>query len=125
MQQIRGGFLMSATTPEELRNEQATKYYLILLHPIPDRPLTAEAVDRHAAHLAELDDSGKLVMAGPIVERQGGLIVLQVESAAEAMAIAEEDPMVRGAYETYELGTWLMSNRQNGYRPNIQPGSPK
>jgi uncharacterized protein len=104
---------------------QDTKYYLIFLHSIPERPLTAEAVDQHAAHLAELDDSGKLVMAGPIAERQGGLIVLRAGSAAEARAIAEEDPLVRGAYETYELGTWLMSNRQNHYRPNIQPESQK
>jgi hypothetical protein len=41
------------------------------------------------------------------------------------MAIAEEDRLVRGAYQTYELGTWLMSNRQNDYRPNLRPGSPK
>jgi hypothetical protein len=61
-------------------------------------------------------------MAGPLLERAGGLIVLRLGSAAEAMAIAEEDPMVRGAYQTYELGTWLMSNRQNDYRPNVQPG---
>jgi uncharacterized protein len=100
--------------------DQDTKYYLIFLHSIPERPLTAEAVDQHAAHLAELDDSGKLVMAGPIVERQGGLIVLRAASAAEARAIAEEDPLVRGAYETYELRTWLMSNRRNDYHPNIQ-----
>ena len=96
------------------------KYYLIFLHPMPERPLTPEVVDQHAAHLAELDDSGKLVMAGAIVERQCGLIVLRSESAAEVMAIAEEDPLVRGAYQTYELGTWLMSNRQNNYHPNIQ-----
>ena len=100
--------------------DQDTKYYLIFLHSIPERPLTAEAVDQHAAHLAELDGSGKLVMAGPIVERQGGLIVLRATSAAEARAIAEEDPLVRGAYETYELRTWLMSNRQNDYHPSIQ-----
>jgi uncharacterized protein len=105
--------------------DQDTKYYLIFLHSIPERPLTAEAVDQHAAHLAELDDSGKLVMAGPIVERQGGLIVLRAESAAEAMAIAEEDPLVRGAYETYELRTWLQSNRQNDYHPNIQAAAHK
>jgi uncharacterized protein YciI len=97
-----------------------TKYYLIFLHSMPERPLTAEVVDQHAAHLAELDDSGMLVMAGPIVERQCGLIVLRTESAAEVMAIAEEDPLVRGAYRTYEIGTWLMSNRQNNYHPNIQ-----
>jgi uncharacterized protein YciI len=105
--------------------DQDAKYYLIFLHSIPERPLTPEAVDQHAAHLAELDDSGKLVMAGPIVERQGGLIVLRAESAAEAMAIAEEDPLVRGAYETYELGTWLMSNRQNDYHPSIQAADSK
>jgi uncharacterized protein len=102
-----------------------TKYYLIFLHSIPERPLSREVVDLHANHLAELDDSGKLVMAGPLLERAGGLIVLRTGSAAEAMAIAEEDPLVRGAYQTYELGTWLMSNRQNDYRPNLQPGSPK
>ena len=105
--------------------DQDTTYYLIFLHSIPKRALTAEAIDQHAAHLEEFDDRGKLVMAGPIVERECGLIVLRTESAAEALAIAEEDPLVRGAYQTYELGTWLMSNRQNDYRPNIPPGSPK
>src|SRR5580693_6961225 len=104
---------------------QEAKYYLIFLHSIPERPLSPEVVELHAAHLAELDDSGKLVMAGPLVERAGGLIVLRTGSVAEAMSIAEEDPLVRGAYQTYELGTWLMSNRQNGYHPNIHPDSNK
>lgn len=95
------------------------KYYLIFLNSIPGNALTPDAVNRHAAHLKELDDAGKLVLAGPIPERAGGLIALRVASLAEAKAIAEEDPMIRGAYQTYELGTWLMSNRQNDYRPNI------
>ena len=102
---------------------QEAKYYLIFLHSIPERPLSPEVVELHAAHLAELDDTGKLVMAGPLVERSGGLIVLRTGSVAEAIAIAEEDPMVRGAYQTYELGTWLMSNRQNEYRPSFQPAA--
>jgi uncharacterized protein YciI len=101
------------------------KYYLIFLHPIPERPLSLEVMDLHATHLAELDDCGKLVMAGPLVERGGGLIVLRTGSAAEAMAIAEEDPLVRGAYQTYELATWLMSSRQNDYRPNMRSESEK
>ena len=105
--------------------DQDTKYYLIFLHSIPERSLSPQVVDQHAAHLAELDDSGKLVMAGPIVEREGGLIVLRTGSAAEAMAITEEDPLVRGAYQSYELATWLMSNRENEYRPDVQPATPK
>jgi uncharacterized protein YciI len=97
------------------------RYFLIFLNSIPGKPLSAEVVNLHAAHLEEVDNAGKLVLAGPIPERAGGLIVLRVASLAEAKAIAEEDPMVRGAYQTYELGTWLMSNRHNDYRPTIQP----
>jgi uncharacterized protein YciI len=115
---------MSSAKDRSVGHQEA-KYYLIFLHSIPERPLSAEAVGLHAAHLAELDDSGKLVMAGPLLERAGGLIVLRVESVAEAIAIAEEDPLVRGAYQTYELGTWLMSNRRNAYRPDIQPAAHK
>jgi uncharacterized protein len=108
-----------ADQPADVRAD--AKCYLIFLHLIPGKPLSPEVVNLHAAHLAELDNDGKLVLAGPIPERTGGLIVLRVASLAEAKAIAEEDPMIRGAYQTYELGTWLMSNRQNDYRPNIQP----
>src|ERR1700726_1969386 len=102
---------------------QEAKYYLIFLHSIPERLLTPEMVELHAANLAELGDSGKLVMAGPLVERAGVLIVLRTGSVAEAIAIAEEDPLVRGAYQTHQRGTWLMSNRKNEYRPNIQPAT--
>jgi uncharacterized protein len=94
--------------------------HLILLNGIPGKALSSEVVNLHAAHLAELDKAGKLILAGPIPERAGGLIVLRTGSLAEARAIAEQDPMVRGGYQTYELGTWFMSNRQNNYRPTVQ-----
>src|ERR1700685_4557929 len=109
---------MSSVDDRSVGHQEA-KYYLIFLHSIPEGPRSPEVVELHAAHLAELDDSGQLVMAGPLVERAGGLIVLRTGSVAEAIAIAEEDPLVRGTYQTYELGTWLMSNRQNDYRPNV------
>jgi uncharacterized protein len=101
----------------DVRSE--VRYFLIFLNSIPSRPLTPEVVKLHAAHLAELDSEGKLVLAGPIPERLGGLIVLRTASLAEARAIADEDPMIRGGYQTYELGTWIMSNRQNDYQPKI------
>ena len=82
--------------------------------------MSPEVLGFHAAHLSELDRSGLLVLAGPIPERLGGLIALRVASLADARAIAEEDPLVRDGYQTYELGTWLMSKRQNGYRPDLQ-----
>jgi uncharacterized protein len=111
---------MSITERPSNGSREAT-YYLIFLNSIPGRSLSPEVVNLHAEHLAELDEAGKLVLAGPIPERAGGLIVLRTANLAEAKAIADEDPLVRGAFQTYQLGTWLMSNRQNGFRPNIQP----
>jgi uncharacterized protein len=108
----------AADHPSDGREEVV--YCLIFLNGIPERPLSLEVVNLHAAHLAELDRDGKLVLAGPIPERAGGLIVLRTGSLAEARAIAEEDPLVRGGYQTYELGSWFMSSRQNDYRPNVQ-----
>ena len=98
-----------------------SKLFLIFLNSIAGRSLTPEVVELHAAHLAQLDSEGKLVLAGPIPERAGGLIVLRVGSLAEAKAIAEQDPMVRGLYQTCEVGTWLLGDRENNYRPNVQP----
>lgn len=95
-------------------------YYVVFLNGIADRPLNREIVELHGQHLAELDRRRKLVLAGPLVERHGGLIVLRVANVAEARAIAEDDPVVRGGYESYELATWSIANRQNSYRPNLQ-----
>jgi uncharacterized protein YciI len=108
-----------SVTPKSPNGHRDEKYFLIFLTSIPGRSLPAEIVGRHAAHLAQLDSEGKLVLAGPIPERLGGLIVLRTRSLDEARAIAEEDPLVRGQFQTYEVGTWLMSNRENNYRPNI------
>jgi uncharacterized protein YciI len=104
---------------------QEATHYLIFLKSIPGKSLTPDVVGRHAAHLGQLDRDGKLVLAGPIPERAGGLIVLRVASLAEAKAIADEDPLIQGAYQTYELGTWLMSNRENNYQPSFQPKGDK
>jgi uncharacterized protein len=96
-------------------------FYVLFLSMIPGKALTPVVIDQHAAHLADLDRQGKLALAGPLLTRFSGLIVLRVASLADARAIAEEDPMIRGGYQTYELATWLMANKQNHYRPTLEP----
>ena len=105
--------------PGEVSGEAADRYFLIMLRMVPGRALNPEVMGRHAAHLSELDLSGRLLLAGPIPEAPGGLIALRVATLADARAVAEEDPLVRGGYQTYELGTWLMSNRRNGFLPDL------
>ena len=108
------------STVDNPSSENADRYFLILMRIVPAKPLSPEVLGAHAAHLAKLDRDGRLVLAGLVPERPGGLIVLRVASLADAKAIAEEDPLVRGGYQTYELGTWMISKRQNGYRPDLQ-----
>ena len=110
---------------DEARNQaHDVVHHVIFLSGIPDRPLNPSVIELHSQHLAELDRKGLLVLAGPLVERHGGLIVLRVANTAEARAIAEHDPMVRGGFESYELATWPIADRQNNYRPNLQGVTP-
>src|SRR5580704_9859487 len=94
-------------------------YQLLFLNVIPGMALTTEVVGQHAAHLADLDRQGKLVLAGPLLGRLGGLLVLRVDSLAEARGIAEEDPMVRGGFQSYDVVTWVLANQQNKYQPDL------
>jgi uncharacterized protein YciI len=108
------------STAGDPSSENADRYFLILMRIVPGKKLPPEVLGAHAAHLAALDRAGRLVLAGLVPERPGGLIVLRVANLAEAKAVADEDPLVRGGHQTYELGTWLMSRRQNAYRPDLQ-----
>ena len=101
-------------------SEIADKYFLILMRMVPGKAMSPDVLGAHSAHLAELDRDGSLLLAGPISELSSGLIVLRVASVADAKAIADEDPLVRGGFQTYEIATWLMSKRENGYHPDLR-----
>lgn len=89
--------------------------YPILLFRIPGVETSRETVARHVAYIRSLDDKGKLVLAGPFDDFPGGMVIVRADSIDEARAIAENDPFVIEKVRTYELRTWLMANRGNGY----------
>ena len=64
--------------------------------------------EKHLAHLAPLDDAGRIRFAGPLIDAQqnpcGSLIVLEAESLEAARSIAETDPyLVEGIFEEIEV----------------------
>jgi uncharacterized protein YciI len=77
-------------------SEIGDRYFLISMRIVPGKTMSAEVLEAHAAHLAELDRGGRLVLAGVVPERPGGLIVVRVANLADAKAVADEDPLVRG-----------------------------
>ena len=48
--------------------------------------------ETHLARLADKDQEGKVILAGPLTDKSGSLIVLEADSLEEAQAFADQDP---------------------------------
>lgn len=79
--------------------------FVIIGHDGPDgaklRPKVREA---HLSNLRPLVAQGKVILAGPFTDGSGSLIVVDVDSEAEATAFAHSDPYVtEGVFERVEV----------------------
>ena len=67
-------------------------------------------LDNRAAHLAHIETSGVVEMAGPFLHEgamTGSLVVLNVETLAEAQAWAEADPYAKaGLFSSVVISEW-------------------
>lgn len=68
-------------------------------------------LDNRDAHLAYAKDSGKLVMAGPFIDENGGmsgtLLVIEVANMQEAYDFADNDPYAKaGLFEKVRIEQW-------------------
>ncbi len=68
-------------------------------------------LDNRAAHLAHIESTGVVEMAGPFLDQAGqmtgSLIVLQVDDLAAAKAWAEADPYaMAGLFQSVTITEW-------------------
>ena len=66
-------------------------------------------VDSHRAYLAGLKQEGLLIASGPMVPRNGGILLLRVpddEVQATLDSIRDNDPYTRFGLAQYELWPW-------------------
>lgn len=62
----------------------------------------------HLANLEPLSAQGRVVLAGPLTDKTGSLIVIEADSLEEAQRIAREDPYtVHGVFERVEVHPFL------------------
>ena len=58
----------------------------------------------HLAKMEPLDQQGRVVLAGPLTDKAGSLIVIEADSFDEAQQFALEDPYtVNGVFEHVEV----------------------
>lgn len=62
----------------------------------------------HLARLEALEAAGRVVLAGPLTDKTGSLIVIEADSLAEAERFASEDPYtVHGVFQRVEVHPFL------------------
>ena len=62
----------------------------------------------HLANLEPLAQQGRVVLAGPLTDKAGSLMVLEFESQTEAEQFANQDPyMVNGVFERVEIHPFM------------------
>lgn len=62
----------------------------------------------HLAHLEPLDSQGRVILAGPLTDKTGSLLVLEFETQEEAEDFARRDPyMIHGIFERVEIHPFL------------------
>jgi uncharacterized protein YciI len=58
----------------------------------------------HLANMEPLDQVGRVVLAGPLTDKTGSLIVIEADSLEEAQTFAKNDPYtVHGVFERVEV----------------------
>ena len=58
----------------------------------------------HLANLEPLAQQGRVILAGPLTDKTGSLMVLEFESQAEAEQFAGQDPYtINGVFERVEV----------------------
>jgi len=79
--------------------------YVIIGHDAPDARDKRPAVrPSHLAHLDPLAKAGRILTAGPLLDRTGSLIILEADSLADAWSIVARDPYVtEGIFNTVEV----------------------
>ncbi len=62
----------------------------------------------HLAHLEDIQSAGKLILAGPLTDGAGSLIVVEAESQADVWKTVARDPYVEnGIFERIDIHPFL------------------
>ena len=62
----------------------------------------------HLANLDQLEKQGRVILAGPLTDKTGSLLVLEFETLEEAQEFARQDPYtVHGVFERLEIHPFM------------------
>ncbi len=88
------------------------KYFAAFLK-MKDTEKNAKFRQQHMDFLLQSEKEGKIFARGRFSDNSGGLVIYIAPSHAEAMKIAESDPLVSSGARILELHEWEMKATPN------------
>lgn len=69
----------------------------------------------HLARMENLDAKGRVVLAGPLTDQTGSLIVIEADSLSEVETFVKDDPyVVHGVFSRYEIHPFVQVFPKDG-----------
>ena len=76
----------------------------------PDLVMTSKealkALVEHTAYMKNLEDQGKVVIAGGFMDGTGGMDILEVDTLDEALEISRNDPLAKSNLIRQDIKAW-------------------
>ena len=97
------------------RGALALELFVVHSTPNDDPEAVKASLPDHLNYQREMEESGRLVMAGPVSDDSGenmfgaGMILYRAGTMDEARAMAENDPMHKSGARGFTLHKWLVN----------------
>jgi uncharacterized protein YciI len=99
---------------DEVGGFEMTTYQVAFLRKGPkwtpgESPELQKLQEAHMAHIREMGESGKLLVAGPFADGGDlrGMFIFRLDTLEEARALAEQDPAVKAGRLALEWHPWF------------------
>jgi uncharacterized protein len=109
----------------------ALRLYVVNSQPTDGLGPVLENLDPHVAYQTRLENEGIMFAAGPLADdaeaqwNGEGLFVYRAKSRAEAVEIAENDPMHRSGARRFTVRPWLLNEGTYNVRLFYSGGRPR
>jgi uncharacterized protein YciI/uncharacterized protein YndB with AHSA1/START domain len=91
-------------------------YYAVIVRRGPNWKPIAEwseaEFNGHRELMVQLNEAGRIVMAGPFTDNEGGLTILRADSIDHARATAANDPLVKSGVLALDVHPWRVVMRE-------------
>lgn len=97
------------------RGSLAMEVFVCYTTPVQPGPPPADLLAAHLEYQKQIEAEGKLFLAGPLSDEAGevmsgsGMMIYSVDTIADAIAVAEADPMHSNGVRTFTVQAWRLN----------------